>query len=200
MSSFHKVTFPSSISFKAEGGPAFKTAIATQKSGKEKRSILWANARSKYEINYKDISKSETNEIISFFMARNGSAYGFRFKDWNDFEVTSQNIGVGDSTTTNFQLIKEYGDDENIYKRVINKPVEGSVSIYVNGTLQQGNYSINYNDGVISFDGAVASGAIITADFEFDIPVRFATDMLIAKTESYLKSSIKSISLIELKL
>jgi len=42
--SFHNARFPSSISFKAEGGPVFKTEISTVKSGQEKRNILWSKS------------------------------------------------------------------------------------------------------------------------------------------------------------
>lgn len=200
MSSFHAIRFPSSISFKAEGGPVFKTEIASLKNGKEKRNILWSQARSEYEIYYKDISKNETNQVIAFFMARNGSAYGFLFKDWNDFEAKGEVIGTGDDSTTDFQLTKEYGDAQNKYKRIIKKPAQDSVSIYVDGALQSSGYSVDYDDGVVSFDNPVPLDEVVTADFEFDIPVRFESDFLIAKNDSFSKSTIKSFKLIELKL
>lgn len=200
MSSFHETRFPSSISFKAEGGPVFRTEIATLKSGLEKRNIVWSRSRAEYEISYTDISNNETSEIISFFMARRGSAYGFRFKDWNDFQASSEEIATADGATTNFQLIKNYGDDENTYQRIITKPVTDSVSVYVDGNQQQTGVSINYSNGVITFDSPPALGELITADFEFDVPVRFASDMLVAKTESHSKSSIKKIKLLEIKI
>ena len=197
--SFHNARFPSSISFKAEGGPVFKTEISTVKSGQEKRNILWSKSRAEYQINFKEISQNEVSKLISFFMARMGKAYSFRFKDWNDFEANDEIIGDGDGTKTDFQLTKKYGDDENIYTRKITKPVEGSMRVYISGVEQQSGYSLNYNDGIIIFDNPISLGSEVSASFQFDIHVRFENDMLLAKTDSYSTSSIKNIKLIEIK-
>ncbi len=199
MTDFHDVSFPTSISFKSEGGPVFKTQIANLNSGLEKRNILWSKARAEYEISYKDISKNETNQIINFFMARRGRAYGFRFKDWNDFEAKNITIAIGDGTTKNFQLIKTYGDEANNYTRIITKPIEGSVVIYIDEVQKESGFRLNYNSGIISFDNPITNGEELTVDFEFDIPVRFGEDTLLAKNESYTKSSIKKIKLVEIK-
>lgn len=200
MTSFHEIRFPASISCKAEGRPAFKTEISSLKNGYEKRNILWSSCRAEYKIKYKEISKSETNQIISFFMARKGRSYGFRFKDWNDFEARNQTIGIGDNQKTNFQLIKEYGDDENKYKRTIHKVVDDSIYVYINGVEQQSGFTIDNNSGVISFSSPPELNAEITANFEFDIPVRFDEDLLMAKSHSFSTSSIDNIKLVELKI
>lgn len=45
-----------------------------------------------------------------------------------------------------------------------------------------------------------AKGAIITARFEFDVPVRFDTDYLNASIDNYGSSSCSNILLVEVKL
>ena len=198
MSAFHNIRFPSDISFKALGGPAFSTKISELTSGKERRNINRINARHKYEIDFKEISQKQVNEVLSFFMARQGRAYGFRLKDWNDFEVNSQIIAIGDGNKTEFQLIKDYDDGAYTFTRKIFKPVESSVAVYVDDVLQQTGYSVDYNKGAVTFDNAPLNEEVITADFQFDVPVRFAADELVSKTESYGKRTVRNIELIEI--
>jgi uncharacterized protein (TIGR02217 family) len=87
--SFHEVKFPAEISKKAAGGPVFQTAITQLASGKEQRNINWLHARAKYSIALKSLSEVDSKKLLEFFYARNGSAYGFRFKDWLDFEAST---------------------------------------------------------------------------------------------------------------
>jgi len=199
--SFHDVRFPSSISFKAEGGPAFLTRISSLKSGKENREILWSSARAEYQIDYNSISKEESKKVLSFFAGRMGKAYAFRFKDWNDFEASNQKLGSGDGVKTKFQLIKTYGDEQNYYERKISKPVESTVKIFVDNVEQNENsdFQLDYTNGILDFSAAVAQNAIVTAQFEFDVPVRFENDVLLIKTDSYTSSTIRNIRLLEVK-
>ncbi|HCR86349.1 MAG TPA: TIGR02217 family protein [Alphaproteobacteria bacterium] len=200
MTSFHEIKFPSEVSFKAKCYAEFKTSVVSLNSGYEKRNQQWLFGRRKYEIEFKNIGKAEANKVISFFQARNGKLNGFRFKDWDEFEAKDENVGIGDGETTEFQLIKNYGDENYNYQRKITKPVEGKLIIKQNGSVVSGSaYDVFWDKGIISFDTAPDTGAIITADFEFDVPVRFDTDFLSLKTEEYGKSSIEKISLIEIK-
>jgi uncharacterized protein (TIGR02217 family) len=55
--------------------------------------------------------------VIAFFYARAGKARGFRFKDWKDYQATSEavvSIGSG-----NFQLVKRYASGSQTYIRTI---------------------------------------------------------------------------------
>ncbi|MDG7053279.1 MAG: DUF2460 domain-containing protein [Wolbachia endosymbiont of Alcedoecus sp.] len=61
-------------------------------------------------------------------------------------------------------------------------------------------YSVNYSTGEIMFTKPPAKGAIITASFEFDVPVRFDTDYLNASIDNYGSSSGSNIPLVEVKL
>ena len=198
--SFHEIKFPSDISYKAKGGPEFKTEIVQLASGYEKRNILWQYSRAKYEINYEELSKTEANRLLSFFMSRRGKAYGFRFKDWNDFEAKEQLLGSGDGLKTSFSLIKNYDAQGETYQRKISKPVEGTISILADSSDVTNDVSIDYATGIITFQQAPALGVEIKATFEFHVPVRFETDYLSNDVKSFGKSSIKKIELIELKI
>lgn len=95
--------------------------------------------------------------------------------------------------------MKTYVSHTITESRRITKPVSGSVKIYVNAVLQTSGVSVNYTTGLVTFVSAPASGAAITADFEFDVPVRFDTDRLSATLDAYGTHSWQDISLIEVR-
>ncbi|MFN3616132.1 MAG: DUF2460 domain-containing protein, partial [Rubrimonas sp.] len=53
--------------------------------------------------------------------------------------------------------------------------------------------------GVVTFSGAPGAGVAITAGFEFDVPVRFDTDVLDVTLDLERLGSITSIPLLELR-
>jgi uncharacterized protein (TIGR02217 family) len=173
---FHEVKIPETISYGVSGGVGFKTDIIENFAGFEQRNISWSQIKGRWTISYNTRNKSDLAILNAFFIARRGKAYGFRFKDWSDYQAINASIGVGNGIATTFQLIKIYSDTASSYVRSIKKPVSGAVKIYFNGTLQSSGYSVNYTTGIITFTTAPSSGVVITADFEFDVPVRFDTD------------------------
>jgi hypothetical protein len=76
------------------------------------------------------------DELIAFFRARKGKAYGFRFKDWTDYKATSQLIGTGDGAIKTFQLVKRYPSGSVVEVRTITKPIAGTVRVYKDGVEQ----------------------------------------------------------------
>jgi uncharacterized protein (TIGR02217 family) len=64
-------------------------------------------------------------ELIAFFQARRGKAYGFRFKDWTDYKATGQLLGTGDDAQTQFQRVKHYPSGSVIEVRTMTKSVAG---------------------------------------------------------------------------
>lgn len=198
--SFHEVRFPTDMSFGSSGGPEFSTSVVTTASGYEQRNINWSEARARYNITHAVKTKAQIDALISFFRSRKGMAYGFRFKDWADYDATGESIGTGDGATTQFQLKKTYTSGSESYARNIKKPVSGTVKVYVDSVEQVSGVTINTKTGVVTFDSAPASEAVITADFEFDVPVRFDTDYLPTDFEDYGVNTIKNIQLVELRI
>ena len=197
---FIEIQFPSDISYGATGGPIYSTDVVTLFSGHEQRNSNWKNARGRYNIASGVKTEKQWQALIAFFRARKGKAIGFRFKDWSDYSATGQQIGIGDGSTTEFQLIRLYTSGSVTVARTINKPVIGTVKVYKNSYLR-GNtdYSVDYTTGVVTFAKAPTSGVIITADFEFDVPVRFDTDELQISLDSHNSGSWNSVPLIEVR-
>src|SRR5262245_60049925 len=89
--SFHEVQFPTAIAMGFTGGPAWKTTVMTLASGYEKRNQDWSVARAVYTCTQGLKNQSDLDTLIAFFMARRGRAYGFRFKDWADYQLPFPN-------------------------------------------------------------------------------------------------------------
>ncbi len=203
---FHEVRFPDNISRGARGGPERRTQIVELASGDEERNASWANSRRRYDVAYGIRRADDLAAVVAFFEARNGRLHGFRFKDWGDHKSclpsgtpspTDQAIGTGDGTTTAFQLVKRYASGAQSWTRAIAKPVVGSVRIALGGVEQPSGWSVDTTTGVVTLSAAPGSGVAITSGFEFDVPVRFDTDVLDVTLDLERLGSITSIPLLE---
>jgi uncharacterized protein (TIGR02217 family) len=126
--------------------------------------------------------------VIDFFHRSRGRLHAFRFRDYADFKscdieagvsATDQGIGVGDGVKTAFQLVKTYAaGGATAYVREITKPVAGSVVVALNGTPQGSGWSVDTTTGLVSFSSAPGAGVVVSAGYEFDVPVRFDADEL----------------------
>ncbi|TRD19767.1 DUF2460 domain-containing protein [Palleronia caenipelagi] len=207
---FHEIRFPTQLSFGAVGGPERRTEIVTLASGNEERSTPWAHARRRYDAGTGLRSMADMETLIAFFEARMGQLHGFRWKDWSDFSSasagqertpTDQVIGVADGATTRFSLTKRYGDGEAAYQRPITKPVAGTVTLAVQGLpLTEGpGFTLDTTTGEIVLTDLPVSGAIITAGYDFDVPVRFDTDRIEMSLETFNAGQVPRIPVIEVR-
>ncbi len=196
---FVEVQFPPDISYGSSGGPEYATDIVMSQNGYEQRNVTWSQARARYNVAHGVKSKTQLDTLVAFFRARKGRAIGFRFKDWTDYQVEGESLGAGDGVTTAFPLVKRYSSGTVEEVRRIYKPVSGTVQVYVDGVSQVSGLNVQTTQGIVSFVSPPAEGAAITADFEFDVPVRFDTDRLSATLEAYGIHSWLDIPLIEVR-
>ncbi|EIE53012.1 glycoside hydrolase family protein [Citreicella sp. 357] len=205
---FHEVRFPDNISRSARGGPERRTQIVEMASGDEERNGSSADSRRRYDASYGIRKADDLAAVTAFFEARRGRLYGFRWKDWADYKsslpsaiitTVDQPIGIGTGAATAFQLVKLYTSGAQSWTRTITKPVAGTVAVALNGVTQITGWTVNTATGVITFAAAPAPGAVITAGFEFDVPVRFDTDTLDVTLDFERLGSITSIPLIEVR-
>lgn len=196
---FVEVQFPTDISYGSSGGPEYATDIVASNSGYEQRNVNWQQARARYNVAHGVKTKTQLDALIAFFRARKGRAYGFRFKDWTDYQG-SETLGTGNGVITQFQLIKTYASGSVTELRTITKPVSGSVQVYENAVLQTSGVSVDTTSGLITFAIAPAAGLAITASYQFDVPVRFDTDKLSASLDAYGIHSWLDIPLLEVRI
>ncbi len=197
--SFHEIQFPLEIAYGTSGGPEYSTDVVELASGYEQRNVNWSEARARYNVAHAIKNQAQLDVVVSFFRARKGRAHGFRFRDNADYTATSQAIATGNGTATQFQLIKRYLSGSTTEIRTIKKPVSGTVKIYLNGTLQTSGVTIDTTTGIVTFTAAPANGVIVTADYEFDVPVRFDTDYLPVQLYSKDAFAVQNISVVELR-
>ena len=95
--------------------------------------------------------------------------------------------------------MKHYPSGSAIQVRTITKPVAGTVKVYLDGVEQLSGWSVDATTGLVTFSTAPASDVEITADFEFDVPVRFDTDHMAVTIESFKLHHWQQIPIVELR-
>lgn len=202
--SFHEVRLPARLAFGSTGGVERRTEVVTLASGFERRSTPWAHGRRRYLIGAGVRSLDDAAALVAFFEGRRGRLHGFRFRDFADFKScapsgavtpTDQPLGVGDGAATVFALTKAYAD----LARPIAKPVAGTVRVAVDGA-ETGDFTVDLTTGLVTLATAPGPGAVLTAGFEFDTPVRFDTDRIDVTLESFDAGRVVAAPLIELRI
>jgi uncharacterized protein (TIGR02217 family) len=211
MIDFHEVLFPLDVSLQGRGGPERRTDIVTLGSNREARNQRWARSRRRYEAGYGVKSFAQLSKVIAFFEERRGRLYGFRWRDRVDHSSNvqgapptagDQSIGIGDGATANFQLVKTYGGAFAPYVREISKPVGNSVRVAVDGVERAAgvDFTCGVATGLVTFrpQAVPVAGAVVTAGFVFDVPVRFDVDYLEIDVSSFEAGDIPRIPIIEI--
>lgn len=205
--SFHDTLFPAALSFGSSGGPERRTEIIALANGHEARNATWAHARRRYDAGLGLRSLDDVHEVLSFFEARRGMLYAFRWKDWADWKSCApsaeispidQEIAVGDGATTAFALSKAYSSGGETYVRPIAKPEAGSVRVAIDGVETFG-FEIDEATGIVTLVEAPAAGAVVTTGFRFHVPVRFDTDRIEVNLAAFEAGEIPSIPIIEVR-
>lgn len=202
MTDFHDIRFPLHLAFGASGGPVRRTTILPLASGREVRNTPHRHSKRRYNAVAGLKSDKQAYEIISFFEARNGPLHAFRFRDPLDnksaelIKSTDQLLGQGDGSQVTFPLRKAYGDTANTYWRPVTKPVPDTVLVAVDGVTAI-DVRVDYLTGLVTFQTPPEAGAIVTAGFEFDVPVRFANEALDIVLDDFGAMQIQDIPLIE---
>ncbi len=79
------------------------------------------------------------------------------------------------------------------------KPVAGTVRIYLDGVEVLFGWSVDVTTGIVAFITPPAQDVDLTADFEFDVPVRFDTDHMSVTIETYKLQRWQQIPIVELR-
>lgn len=215
MPAFKEVQLPKDFTLEAKGGPGFNTSVVPAASGFEQRNVNWEQTRGKYDIGFMNKNEAYTHKLVAFFRAiAQGKAYGFRVRDWSDYQATAELVGVGTGSSQNLQLIKTYTAGGYSFTRKIRKPVTAAVKdvdgnnvsntvhIYFDGAEQSSSaspllWSLDYTTGILTVNAS--NGVVITWTGQFDIPVRFDTDDMGVVANTPKIFSWPSIPLIELR-
>ena len=198
--SFSEERLPARLAFGSTGGVERRTQIVTLGSGFEQRSTPWAHGRRRFLIGAGVSRPDDAAALVAFFEARRGRLTGFRFRDFADNSAGDAVIGHGDASQRSFQLCKTYGEGPGAYVRPIRKPVAGTVQVAVAGVaLGDDAFAVDAATGLVTLSTAPAGGAIVTASFQFDTPVRFDADRIDVTLESFDAVRVAAITLVEVR-
>lgn len=91
--------------------PIFKTQVQEAISGRELRAAFQAYPIWSFSLTYEslhgDLGTKELQTLLSFFLARRGMWDSFLYTDPDFSSVTDYQFGLGDGSTTKFQLLRE---------------------------------------------------------------------------------------------
>ncbi|MDI7775378.1 DUF2460 domain-containing protein [Asticcacaulis sp. EMRT-3] len=203
MSGFHEVSFPARLAFGSGAGIERRTEITALASGYERRISPWALGRRHYLVGAGIRSLVDATELLSFFEAREGQLYGFRFRDFADCKSCALNLtpgpldqllGTGDGATAQFALRKAYG----AVWRPVAKPVAGTARVAVGG-VETTAFTLDDTTGLMTLATPPASGAAVTAGFVFDTPVRFDSDRIDLTLESFDAGRVTAVAMVEIR-
>ena len=136
--------------------------------------------------------------------------HAFRWKDWSDYKSCApsqsptafdQPLGLGDGSTTSFQLSRRYASGDDEYVRPISKPAPGTVLVALDGTpmVEGSGFAVDASSGLITLAAAPADGAALTAGFLFHVPARFDTDRIEVNLSAFEAGEIPSVPIIEVR-
>jgi len=204
--SFHDVRLPEAVEVGASGGPRWSTQVVASAGGGERRNVNWSQARRVYDIASGLRTRADMATLLAFWHARQGRAFGFRFKDWTDYEMTRQAIGTTNGVLAVFQTFKRYASGGVNHDRTITRTVSGTVRCWQNAverTLGAGatQFQVNLATGVITLGSTLATtiGQAVELQCEFDVPVRFDTDDMNVELRTLFSQRWGSIRLIEVR-
>lgn len=207
MDLFHEGALPLHLDRGGTAGVERRTEIVPLASGREARNGRWAHGRRRYDLAGAVTTLDDLHTVIAFFEARRGRLQGFRFRDDADCKScppgaepspSDQVLGGGDDARTAFPLVRVYGEGPDAYVRTIAKPVAGSVRVAVAGVeIAPAAFALDARTGVITLATPAPAGALVTAGFVFDTPVRFDADCLELRYDGFGAGRFGSVPLVE---
>jgi uncharacterized protein (TIGR02217 family) len=190
--------------------PMYSVTTIERASGVERRNRNWAYPLTRITLT---VGPSEggdpaVQELLRFYHAVGGPAYGFRVKDYTDFKSCAVGstpastdcplLAVVGESPAEYQLVKRYTYGVLSQDRPIFKPVSGTILIADGGTLktETTHYTVDYTTGRVSL--LFTPAGTLTWGGEFDLPMRFDGSFpveIISHRQQAVSFSLKEIRL-----
>lgn len=206
---FLDVIFPESISQGCTVVPRFNNVIVRGQSGRRDAQINWDAPLRKWQVGHTIKDRTTLAEFLDFWITVRGTAYTFRFWDPSDYEAGTIylndeivydsiiNIGTGNATIDDFQLIKKYGGSINPLNRKITKPIASTVKIYLDEVEQASGWTLNDVTGILSFTSPPGNGVVVGWAGHFHSEASFENDEPIIMLDSPQVGEWTNISIME---
>lgn len=156
-----------------------------------------------YDYSFGNKLQADFEEIRAMFYVVFGTPYtGFRWKDWNDYQLTQSNSVLTFITGSTWQIYRRYALAGGVYwDRIIQKP---NADIVVKRTraavVTTASATVDTATGIATISGH-AGGDTYTCEGSFDVPVTFAENEALSNVEldGLSESEIQSLPSIRLE-
>lgn len=216
MTVYTDIVFPVCLSYGSEARPTYDTLKVEVSSGAEQRFTRQLYPKFLYRINILNMPAPELQEIINIFHAVRGDLHGFMFKDFSDNTSSNTADSVSGATITGtdqplgedglyasgtefYNLYKTYSAGSVTVRRRIRYPIADTLMVYVNG-VENANWAWDADEQAVHWPSdAPSDGAVISAGYEFYVPVRFDVgEMGIEPTYGLAESMVANLNDIRL--
>lgn len=169
----------------------FETQVQSSISGREDRATYWSHPIWEMSLKYNVLRNfdgfAELDQIVGLFLQCRGRFKSFLFADPSDNGVTAQIIAIGDGSTKDFQLLRNFGG--------FAEPVmwtKGITGIYVNAAPVS--YALGQY-GIVTLSAPPPVGAVVTWAGEYYYRARFVEDSAEYNEFSYKLFNMQTLSL-----
>ena len=171
----------------------WRSKVITSASGKRKAMTSIAFPEIAIESSLLGLTQAQVEIIIGFICSRYGRVEPFLWRDPEDYSVADIQLGIGNNSTSQFQLARYYGS----FKLPVTDVIGGSLSIFIDNTKTTD--FVLLDNGIINFRTPPHTGKYITAKFEYYWRVAFAEDETEVETEFMDINKISSIKLVTVR-
>lgn len=166
----------------------YRTVEVPIKTGVVRRGVTRQNSLRRFVVKFHRLLPADHATVIAAFEVCDGAATAFRLRDPSDYTGTNEALGnTPGANQTPMQLIKTYSFGGTDKTRKITKPITGAVIEQADGA---GGWAVKAGTlatttGLFTPDTNWTAGRAVRATFEFDVPVRFASDDLAFAYDEY---------------
>lgn len=200
------------LDFNVIASPRFSTDVVVVDSGAESANQKWSQALHTFTLPEVVRTMDIYQAVLDHWMVMAGPAYTFPFRNPMDFSSsaisgparagtitpTDQQIGIGNGSRLNYQIIKNYQRGPYIHSRKIYLPVVSSVRVALDGVELLSGFSVDRTTGIITFSAPPANGVTVSCGYLYDVCVRFESDdSFDAIARSYSAAGVADITLVE---
>lgn len=193
--------FPIDVNYGATFSHIHSVDVTTTVDGSEFRTLNHPYVRLNYDVTYENCLDEAMDAVADLYDRANGKYRAFRVKDLTDYSTNDHRktptaldmpLYRPGASTQIYQLVRWYGEptDPECARRVIKKPVSGTVKIANDGVEQvEGvDYTVDYSTGLVTFAGGYKAAdiwaigflpteivvGVVNANFEVGDDVRFS--------------------------
>lgn len=190
--------FPQCPSFGYSSEPMYSVTPIERASGVETRNRNWAYPLHRFNCTVGPRAEEDVAELLEFWHAVGGMAYGFRFNDGVDNKSCriNETVSATDCPMTldtsvspdAYQLVKRYTFGARTQDRPIYKPIQGTILIADGGVLktETTDYTVDYSTGLVTL--LFSPAGALTWGGEFDVPVRFDSEFPVELVDRRIQS------------